>query len=96
MSDDEARAGACAAAGAKNLADAGASVYIGCTDGTTSNEEIRARNMKTQCFMIGASLVVAVAQSLSAHHSFAAEFDANKTVTLKGTVTKLEWTNPHI
>ena len=54
------------------------------------------RNMKTQCFMIGASLVVAVAQSLSAHHSFAAEFDANKTVTLKGTVTKLEWTNPHI
>jgi hypothetical protein len=31
-----------------------------------------------------------------AHHSFAAEFDRNKAVTLKGTVTKLEWQNPHI
>jgi hypothetical protein len=31
----------------------------------------------------------------NAHHSFAAEFDAKKPVTLKGVVTKLEWTNPH-
>ncbi len=31
-----------------------------------------------------------------AHHSFAAEFDANKSVKLTGAVTKLEWTNPHI
>jgi Family of unknown function (DUF6152) len=30
-----------------------------------------------------------------AHHSFAAEYDAKKTVTIKGVVTKVEWTNPH-
>ena len=32
---------------------------------------------------------------LLAHHSFQAEFDAAKAVTLTGVVTKLEWTNPH-
>jgi hypothetical protein len=34
--------------------------------------------------------------SLRAHHSFAAQYDRNKPVTLKGTVTKVEWANPHI
>ena len=32
---------------------------------------------------------------VAAHHSFAAEFDASKPVTLRGTVTKMEWINPH-
>jgi hypothetical protein len=32
---------------------------------------------------------------LVAHHAFAAEFDANQPVTLRGTVTKMEWVNPH-
>ena len=32
----------------------------------------------------------------SAHHSFAAEYDSNQLLTLKGTISKVEWTNPHI
>jgi hypothetical protein len=43
-----------------------------------------------------ASLLAATTLSLSAHHAFAAEFDADKPVTLKGTVTKMEWLNPHV
>jgi hypothetical protein len=35
------------------------------------------------------------ALTASAHHSLSTEFDINKTVTLLGTVTKMEWTNPH-
>jgi len=50
----------------------------------------------TRFFLMAAGLAVALAQPVSAHHSFAAEFDASKTVTLTGTVTKLEWMNPHI
>jgi hypothetical protein len=33
---------------------------------------------------------------VSAHHSFAAEFDGDKKITLTGIVTKIEWTNPHV
>ena len=33
---------------------------------------------------------------VSAHHSFAAEFDSEKPITLTGIVTKVEWTNPHV
>ena len=34
--------------------------------------------------------------SVAAHHSFAAEFDGSKPITLSGTIAKVEWTNPHI
>jgi hypothetical protein len=40
-------------------------------------------------------IVAAAAVPLVAHHSFAAEFDRTKTLTLTGTVTKVEWANPH-
>src|SRR5262245_28635751 len=40
-------------------------------------------------------ILSATATFAFSHHSFAAEFDSTKPVTLKGTITKVEWTNPH-
>src|SRR4030095_6135429 len=49
---------------------------------------------KLTMLVSGLSLFVAAAP-VRAHHSFTAEFDAAKPVKLTGTVTKIEWTNPH-
>lgn len=54
--------------------------------------------MRTKLFSIAAAaalLVAAAAVQVSAHHSFAAEFDAKRPVKLRGTVVKMEWINPH-
>ena len=45
--------------------------------------------------VLAAGLWVAAAPAW-AHHSFAAEYDASQLITLKGTISKVEWTNPHI
>lgn len=50
---------------------------------------------RTRAFSVIALAAFAAALPAAAHHSFAAEFDRNKPITLTGTVTKLEWTNPH-
>ena len=46
-------------------------------------------------FVLVAMAMIPLAPAASAHHSFAAEYDAAKPVTLKGVVSKIEWTNPH-
>lgn len=52
--------------------------------------------MKRTLMILAASAMVLVpVERAAAHHSFAAEFDGNKSVRLVGKLTKIEWTNPH-
>jgi hypothetical protein len=54
--------------------------------------------MRTKLAIAAAATGLALsgwASSAFAHHAFAAEFDANKPVNFKGTITKMEWVNPH-
>lgn len=52
--------------------------------------------MRIKAVLLLTALATAAASTaLVAHHAFSAEFDGTKPVTLKGTVTKMEWINPH-
>ena len=51
--------------------------------------------MKAAFASLVAGLALLAPVGALAHHSFAAEYDTKKPVTLKGTVSKVEWTNPH-
>ena len=50
-------------------------------------------NMAVGVAVIG--LLAAAGRPLLAHHAFAAEFDADAAITLRGTISKMEWVNPH-
>ena len=50
---------------------------------------------RTLTALLVAAMTALIAQPIAAHHSFAAEFDASSPIELTGTVTKVEWANPH-
>jgi hypothetical protein len=57
------------------------------------NSKMLINGVAAGLLMLGTAITTT---SVQAHHSFAAEFDANKTVQMTGIVTKVEWTNPHV
>lgn len=55
---------------------------------------MRTKLVRFTWVIVGAAVLLAAVPVL-AHHSFAAEYDAKGPVTLKGTIVKMEWVNPH-
>jgi hypothetical protein len=51
---------------------------------------------KTSVLFIAGVVMLLTGGAIRAHHSVSAEFDTSKPITFTGTVTKVEWTNPHI
>lgn len=54
----------------------------------------RQRTLLTMLAIVAAGSFLAAAPAF-AHHAFAAEYDGNQPIVLKGSLTKVEWTNPH-
>jgi hypothetical protein len=52
-------------------------------------------NINLRRVLTATAALILAAVPISAHHSFAAEYDRGKTVTLTGAVTRIEWINPH-
>jgi hypothetical protein len=52
--------------------------------------------MKLRLAIAAAALCIAAGLPAAAHHSFAAEFDATKAIRITGTLSKIDWANPHI
>jgi hypothetical protein len=59
------------------------------------DERVTSMQSRLLKFAVSAGLLMAAALPLAAHHSFSAEFDATKQVTLDGKVVAMEWVNPH-
>jgi len=57
---------------------------------------MRSRALTLLAFGVGLAVTTAGAVPVVAHHSFAAEFDAAQPISIRGKVTKISWTNPHV
>ena len=53
-------------------------------------------SLKASILSVASAVLLAGMAPVAAHHAVSAEFDSTKPVTLKGTIKKIEWTNPHI
>lgn len=52
--------------------------------------------MRTTLILLAGAVFLLAAVPVRAHHSLAAKYDTHQSITLKGTVTKIDWDNPHV